>query len=141
MYWGRKGNHRWSPICWTCQLRQRWENGPFFLEFTDCANSVLDTISHFSCFMHIDFQSTKLGMFSFVFQGKIYQKSCCPLLRGKGRRKKDQPFPPLFFFFPVLSPCKLCKSKLEKLTIVYGKEDVAWLELAGGSWLWFWFAF
>lgn len=63
-----------------CQLRQRWENGPYFLEFTDCANSVLDTIAHFSCFMHIDFQSTKLGMFSFVFQGKIHQKSCCPLL-------------------------------------------------------------
>lgn len=121
-----------------CQLRQRWENSPFFLEFTDCANSVLDNIAHFSCFMHIDFQSTKLGMFSSVFQEKAYQKSCSPLLWGKGRKISHCLLKKVFL---VLSPWKLCKSKLEKLAFIYGKEDVAWLELDAGGWLWFWFRF
>lgn len=53
-----------------CQLRQIWENDPFFLEFTACANSGLDNIAHFSCFMHIDFQSTKLECSHLSSKGK-----------------------------------------------------------------------
>lgn len=82
-----------------------------------------------------------LGCSHLSSKGKSIRNLVVLCFEEKEEGRKISHSPPFFFFFPVLSPCKLCKSKLEKLTIVYGKEDVAWLELAGGSWLWFWFAF
>lgn len=102
------------------------------------ANSELDNIAYFSCFMHIDSQSTQLGMFSFVFQGKNLSET---LLSSPLRKRKKEERSTTAFFFLVLSPCKLCKSKLEKLMFIYGKEDVTCLKVAGGGWFWFWFVF